>query len=153
MKIYLVPQVPKNDDDRIIYSFEGDKITAKINGIEETFDFEGVPNGQLSLYDKNDNLKIATQLDPFPIRSVVKKEGTLYVQLLNWIPVAVDKEVIFPTWIDASEYKIPVEIKEEEHVPLFQKDFNENSIEFISKIQKERYKITNEDKYMSKKPQ
>lgn len=153
MKIYLVPQIPIHDHERIIYSFNGHKITAKINDIEETFDFEGVPDGKLYLHDENYNLKIKTQLEPFPILSVVKQKGILYVQLLNWIPTVAEAKDMSPSWISPSEYSVPVEAETEEGIFTFQRDFDTNSMEFIEKIQKERYKITNEHEELSKEPQ
>lgn len=115
MKIFLSPQV--NDNERILYSFKGDEVIVTIGGITDTFDFTGVPDGVLTLNDLNTGESIIkTSLVANPILSAEKKDGILYLELLNWIGADASQEEEFPEWIDSSEYVRPslvVETEEE----------------------------------------
>lgn len=113
MQILLSPQV---SDDRIEYTFKKETVKIKINETEETFDFGGLPDGELEFRSKEEEgeLLIETNLDPFPIISAEKKAGVLYLELLNWIPEKAEETDRFPEWIDATEYEPPKEPEEDE---------------------------------------
>lgn len=106
MKVYLGPQM--NDEEKIIYSFEGDVVTVTLGDITDTFDFTGVPDGSLELSDPitGEDL-IKTNLPIQPIISARKSEGVLYLELLNWIPSDSPPELLHPEWIDSTEYTPP----------------------------------------------
>lgn len=115
MKIYLSPQV---NNERIIYEFDNDRVKITINGISDEFDFTGLPDGELELYDHetSENL-IQTVLPINPIISAKKKGGVLYLELINWIGENATEAEKFPDWIDASEYVQRELEKEEEKAP------------------------------------
>lgn len=102
----MVPQV--NDENTIYYEFVDETVKIKIDAIEEMFDFSGVPDGELEIYDDFGELKIETDLNPFPIISAEKKENILYLELLNWIDENASESERFPDWIDSENY-IPIE--------------------------------------------
>lgn len=107
MKIFLNPQV--NDDDKIVYNFEGDKVTATIGDVADTFDFSGIPDGELEMHDKETgNLLLETTLPVMPILSAKKESGVLYLVLLNWISSKATESERFPEWIESENYKPPV---------------------------------------------
>ena len=89
MKILLSPQRSNNI---IGYSFGKDKIIVKYNNKIDTFDFFDMPNGRLEAD------KIKTKLDINPIISAERKEGVLYVELINFIGVNATEEERFPSW-------------------------------------------------------
>lgn len=89
MKILLSPQ---RSNKNIEYSFEKDKITARYNNKIDTFDFSDMPNGRLEAD------KIKTKLDINPIISAERKEGVLYVELINFIGADATEEERFPSW-------------------------------------------------------
>lgn len=105
MKILLVPQV---DNRRIIYDFKEHVIKVSIGEVEDTFDFSGVTDGVLRLHDHDtgENL-IKTTLSVVPIISAEKREGILYLELLNWIGEDASREERFPEWIDVRDYVAP----------------------------------------------
>ena len=112
MIILLSPQV---NDDRIEYTFKKETVKIKINETEETFDFGGLPDGELEIWSEEEGeLLIETSLDPFPIISAEKKAGVLRLELLNWIPEKAEETDRFPEWIDATEYEPPKEPEEDE---------------------------------------
>ena len=97
MRIFLSPQV---SDDEIKYTFDGDKITATLDGATDTFDFSDFPDGELEAEE------IETTLPVNPILSAKREDGVLSVELLNFIaPDESREEVLFPDWIDAEDYR------------------------------------------------
>lgn len=104
MKIFLSPQ---NKDEKIKYVFDNEKITAIIGEQKDVFDFAGLPDGIL-----DPDSEVETTLPVNPILFAEKKEGELYITLLNWVDSESDESELFPVWIDSSEY-VPPKIKED----------------------------------------
>ena len=87
MRVLFSPQL---SEDKIEYSFEGETITATLNGMSDTFDFSEFPNGRAE--------NINSTLPIKPIVSAERKDGELYVVLLNYIDEDATEEERFPTW-------------------------------------------------------
>ena len=103
MKILLSPQV--RDRNKIWYEVEQHKITATINGVSDTFDFTGMPNGELQLWDNEGNWLIETRLDEVPIISAKKKNGELIVEILFSIDMdEKDERLLFPEPMSLNEF-------------------------------------------------
>lgn len=90
MKVLFSPQV--NNQDVIIYTFEGDKITATYNLEVDVFDFTGLPDGEVSRHDIESTLPIQ------PVMRAFKEDGILHVELLNFVTHDSPHEVLFPDW-------------------------------------------------------
>lgn len=109
MKIYLGPQI--NDNERMFYKFDGEKVTVSAGNITDTFDFTGLPDGVLEMQNKETGEElIKTNLPINPITSAKKVDGVLYLELLNWIPSDAPEEMMFPEWIDPINYVKPKEV-------------------------------------------
>lgn len=105
MKILFSPQV--RDNERIIYEFTEDVIKATHKGITDTFDFIDFGDGKLQLRDEETGEDlIVTELEN-PIRSAERKDGVLYVELMNYIGADSTEEERFSDWIDHTEYVAP----------------------------------------------
>ena len=103
MKILFSPQV--RDDDKIWYEIEYQKITATINGVTDTFDFTGMPNGKLQLYDSNGESMIESTLDEIPILGAEKTDGVLTVEILFSIDIdEKDERLLFPEPMTLGEF-------------------------------------------------
>ena len=103
MIIKLSPQVRENN--KIWYEIEDQKITATINGMTDTFDFTGMPNGELQRWDDEDNELIETELDEVPIRSAEKTDGVLSVEILFTIDTdEKDERLLFPKPMTLDEF-------------------------------------------------
>jgi len=105
MKILLSPQFGI-DDSKFTYSFDGEIITATLNGGTDVFDFTGMPDGIANA--------ITSTLITNPIISAKRVDNILWVELLNFIGVDATHEERFPEWIDSESYvpeapKTPVE--------------------------------------------
>lgn len=106
MKILFNPQV--RDNERIIYKFEENRFKATHKGKSDTFDFTDLPDGELQIYDdETKGLMIETELEENPIMSARKEDGTLYVELINFIDPDATESERFPGWIDHTEYITP----------------------------------------------
>lgn len=81
---------PVRSNRSIEYTFDNEVITAKIDGQSDTFDFSNVPEGILE--------KVETTLTINPIVSARRKDGTLYVELINFISADASEEERFPQW-------------------------------------------------------
>lgn len=81
---------PVRSDRTIEYSYDGEVITAMIDGQSDTFDFSSVPEGILE--------KVETDLPINPIVSAKRVDGTLYVELINFISADASEEERFPEW-------------------------------------------------------
>lgn len=108
MKILFNPQV--RDYDEMVYTFSEDfvKVTQIIGGetTTDTFDFRPFPNGKLKLFDEDTGESlIETSLKENPLRRAERKNGTLYLELINFIALDASHEECFPDWIDHEEYK------------------------------------------------
>ena len=93
MKILKTPQV-SFDDRRFDFEFSGEIITVSFDGIEDTFDFTGVPDGDV------DFSMIETTLAYNPILKAQRVDGTLSVELLNFISEDASEAEKFPEWIE-----------------------------------------------------
>ena len=58
------------------YRAEGDVLHATVNGVEDSFDFTGMPDGSAS------DFEIA--LEPNPLIQATKTDGELTITLLGW---------------------------------------------------------------------
>lgn len=120
MKIFLSPQVSTK---KIIYEFNEETVSAKISEEAEVFNFKNVPNGKLELIDPETGEEtIKTTLEVNPILSAEKKGGILYLELLNWISEDAPESERFPEWIDAKDYKAPVEPEPEKEPEVKEAD-------------------------------
>ena len=101
MKIMYSPQMRVNE--KINYVFQGDKITASYNGITDEFDFTGMPDGELAIYDTSVMPCIPlfkTTLEFLPIISANKKDGILSVTLMKFIGPDASYAERFPEWVE-----------------------------------------------------
>lgn len=87
MKIYLSPQV---NDKKIVYSFDGEVITATYKDEADVFDFTSLPIGIM------DSVESTLSIDP--IIYAERKVDGLYVKLLNYIDEDADESERFPNW-------------------------------------------------------
>ena len=103
MIIQLSPQVRENN--KIWYDIEEQKITATINGVTDTFDFTGMPDGELQLWDDDGSDLIETTLDEVPILGAEKTEGVLTVEILFSIDSnEQDERLLFPEPMTLGEF-------------------------------------------------
>lgn len=110
IKIYFSPQVSER---QIEYFFNGEAATAKIGDVEDTFDFSGLPDGELNMEEL-----IETTLPVCPIISAKRVDGVLHLELLNWIDSDAPYESRFPAWV---ELPLPERVgkgKEPEHLAV-----------------------------------
>lgn len=87
MRIFLSPI---RLDSTINYTFEGEIITAVMDGQADTFDFSAMTDGKAS--------DITTTLPFSPIISAEKESGVLSVILLNPIGEDATEQEKFPEW-------------------------------------------------------
>lgn len=92
MKIFLSPVVSETNKGRISYEYGEDKITVKVDDVEDVFDFSGFPDGRVTGED------IRTDLEINPIISAERKDGELFVKLINFIGLDATEEERFPEW-------------------------------------------------------
>ena len=69
---------PQRSDRSITYTFDGDRITATLDGVSDVFDFTSLPDGEAA--------EIISTLDPCPVLSAKRVNGELQVALLRTIP-------------------------------------------------------------------
>ena len=93
MRIYKSPQVG-TDEKLFEFEFSGEVIVATFDGIEDTFDFTGLPDGEA------DYSMIETVLEYNPILKATKVDGILSVELLNFISEDATEAEKFPEWIE-----------------------------------------------------
>ena len=103
MKIILSPQV--RDRNKIWYEVEENVITATIDGKTDTFDFTGMPNGELQLYNSDGKSMIETVLEEIPILGAEKIDGVLTVEILFSIDSSEkDERLLFPKPMSVGEF-------------------------------------------------
>lgn len=97
MMVLYSPQV---SDKEIIYSFDGDKITATIEGITDTFDFSEFGDGTLQLYNNEPPFEplFITSLSLMPILSAKRENGVLQAEILRFIGADADENEKYPQW-------------------------------------------------------
>lgn len=119
MKILFSPQFA---DDRLLYEIINDIIHVEyverelqreseldegewivINRISDTFDFTGLPDGELIMEDLETGEELVTTDLPFnPINRAFKKDGVLHVELMNFLDRhETDESKLFPDWVDS----------------------------------------------------
>ena len=112
IKVFFSPQ---RADNQIEYSFCGEAVTARIGTVKDTFDFSGLPDGEL---DRHEDTQIKTILPVCPIISAKRVDGILHLELLNWIDSDAPYESRFPAWV---ELPLPERVgkgKEPEHLAV-----------------------------------
>ena len=72
-----ITYVPQRTDAAVVYTFDGECITATVDGITDTFDFSSLPDGEAA--------GIISTLDPCPVLSARRVNGELHVTLLRTI--------------------------------------------------------------------
>ena len=93
MRIFKSPQVGV-DEKRFEFEFSGEMIIATFDGVSDTFDFTGLPDGEV------DYSMIETVLEYNPILKATKVDGILSVELLNFISEDATEAEKFPEWIE-----------------------------------------------------
>lgn len=73
-----ITYVPQRTDADVVYTFDGECITATVDGVTDVFDFANLPNGEAS--------EILSVLDPCPVLVARRVDGELHVTLLRAIP-------------------------------------------------------------------
>lgn len=68
---------PQRSDRSVSYIFDGEVITATLNGVTDRFDFSALPDGEAA--------SIESVLDPCPVLSARRVDGELHVTLLRTI--------------------------------------------------------------------
>lgn len=96
MKVKFSPVVGLGNE-KLSYTFGQDKVVVKWNEEVDTFDFLGLPDGILNINS------IETELGIQPIVSVERKDGVLYIKLINYIKTDAKYEDQFPQWKDVYE--------------------------------------------------
>jgi len=74
----LILWSPQRSDRSLTYEFEGETITATLDGQSDVFDFSGLPDGEL------DVSALETTLPICPIISARRVDGQLEVTLLKF---------------------------------------------------------------------
>jgi len=69
---------PQRSDRSLSYQFSGETITATLDGQSDTFDFSGLPDGEL------DVSALETTLDICPVLAARRVNGRLEVTLLKF---------------------------------------------------------------------
>jgi hypothetical protein len=90
MDVLLSPQIGL-DSDNFSYVIDSDRITAGYKGVTDTFDLSGV-------MDTLDVSQLETTLQYQPIISAKRVNGTLRVELLNFISEEASPQEAFPQW-------------------------------------------------------
>ena len=73
-----ITYVPQRSDRSITYTFDGEAITATLDGVSDVFDFTSLPDGEAA--------SIESVLDPCPVLAARRVDGELHVTLLRAIP-------------------------------------------------------------------
>lgn len=93
MKVFYSPQV--NMMQIISYQFNREIVTVTINNETEQFDFSNLPDGKAE--------NIESDIFEFcPVLSAERKDGMLYLELLNFISFDATEKERFPTWEEVS---------------------------------------------------
>lgn len=92
MRVLYTPQVGLSGNN-FVYVFNGDSITVTFDGVTDTFDFSGFPDGEVDLES------IETILPIQPISYASREGGVLSVKLLNFISDDATGNEKFPEWV------------------------------------------------------
>lgn len=121
------------DRDRIWYEIEDQKITATINGVEDTFDFTNMPDGELQLYDEEGNDLIESILDEVPILGAEKTDGVLTVEILFSIsPDEDDMRLLFPQPLSLEDFYVLMDELHEKNIIRKEKERREEEENLFS---------------------
>ena len=93
MRILMRPQVML-EDKRFEFVCSGESITATFDGDSDTYDFSGLPDGEV------DFSMIETTLAYNPIIMARRVDGVLSVELLSFISEDASELERFPEWIE-----------------------------------------------------
>lgn len=93
MKVFYSPQV--NMMQTVSYMFNREIVTVTINDEAEQFDFSNLPDG------KAENME-SDIFEFCPVLSAERKDGVLYLELLNFIGFDATEKERFPTWEEVS---------------------------------------------------
>jgi hypothetical protein len=83
---------PQRSEQEIEYTFNGEVITATLNGVTDTFDFTGTPDGTME--------SVGTILPINPIIEAWRDGGVLYVNLLKFHGPFAAYDERFPDWME-----------------------------------------------------
>jgi len=91
MKILKSPQISSNSAE---YSFNGDVITATLNGEVDTFDFSSMPNDSITT-------EIETTL-AMPVIEKAERDASGVLKVVLYTPISEDATELqkFPVWED-----------------------------------------------------
>lgn len=69
---------PQRSDRAVSYTFDGEAITATLDGVTDTFNFSSLPDGEAA--------EIVSVLNPCPVLAAKRVDGELHITLLRAIP-------------------------------------------------------------------
>lgn len=96
MKILYSPIVRYPGQPDLIYKIQGKIVQVTYGENSDSFDFSEMPDGEL--------IDIETLLEINPINQAIKKEGELFLTLLNLIDDDEDSEnILFPEWQEVQD--------------------------------------------------
>lgn len=106
IKILFINQFCLTKEEKIEYRFEKNKVEINYKGLSEKINFEGLPNGKLEIYDEEKNKRnIKHNVGIDYLISAERKNGVLYLTLLNHIPENASWDERFNKEIHYTEYK------------------------------------------------
>lgn len=85
----------RNDNEKIVYSFSGETVTAMFKDVSDLFDFSALGDGEAV-----DAENMQTALEINPIICAKRENGVLKVELLNFIDISATEEEKFPHWTE-----------------------------------------------------
>lgn len=131
MIIKLSPQV--RDRNKIWYEIKENKVTATINDISDTFDFTGMPNGELQLHSPEGESMIDTTLREVPILGAEKIDGVLTVEILFSIsPDEDDMRLLFPQPLSLEDFYVLMDELHEKNIIRKEKERREEEENLFS---------------------
>lgn len=92
MEVVFIKYSPQRSGLDIVYSFNDEKVTAKINSTTDTFDFSDTENGFIN--------SVKTKLIINPIINAKRVDGELYIELLRFIGYKADVYKKHTEWIE-----------------------------------------------------
>ena len=88
---------PQRSDEVISYQFQGEKITATIGDVTDTFDFSSLNEGdEVARNEETGELEIETCLPILPILDARRENGQIIVTVLKYHGKDAPKEERFP---------------------------------------------------------
>jgi len=86
----LIRYSPQRSDRQLSYQFDGETITATLDGETDVFDFSSLPDGEAA--------SIESVLDPCPVLAARRVNGELHVTLLRTIGPRPSDPVELEAW-------------------------------------------------------